>query len=188
MILWEIFWSFFKIGAFTFGGGYAMIPLIEKEIITNKKWIDEDELLEIISIAQMTPGVIAINTATFVGRKSGGVKGALVASAAVVLPSLFVISIIVTFFSKSFESALVQKFLTGVRAGLLALMANSLLRLFRSGANNIVGIILLTISLTALILSMLSPINLIIFGSVTGIMLYRFFPKFTAKYLGGGKK
>lgn len=188
MILWEIFWSFFKIGAVTFGGGYAMIPLIEKEMITNKKWIDEGELLEIIAIAQMTPGVIAINTATFVGRKSGGVKGALVASIAVVLPSLFVISLIVTFLSGSFDTTLAQKFLTGVRGGLLALMANSLLRLFRSGANNIVGIVLLTITLTTLIFSILSPINLIILGSMSGLILYRFFPGFTLKYLDGDKK
>ncbi|WP_319371859.1 chromate transporter [uncultured Ilyobacter sp.] len=188
MILWEIFWSFFKIGAVTFGGGYAMIPLIEKEMITNKKWIDEEELLEIIAIAQMTPGVIAINTATFVGRKAGGIKGALIASVAVVLPSLFVISVIVTFLSGSFDTILVQKFLTGVRGGLLALMAHSLLRLFRSGANNIVGIALLAVTLITLIFSILSPINLIIFGSVTGIMLYRFFPRFTLKYLGGDKK
>ena len=188
MILWEIFWSFFKIGAVTFGGGYAMIPLIEKEIITKKKWIDEGELLEIIAIAQMTPGVIAINTATFVGRKSAGVKGAIIASVAVTLPSLFVISFIVTFLSGTFDTVLAKKLLTGVRAGLLALMAHSLLRLFRSGANNIVGIILLTISFTALVFSIFSPINLIIFGSLSGIMLYRFFPGFTLKYLDGDKK
>ncbi len=188
MLIWDLFCTFFKIGAFTFGGGYAMIPLIEREVITNKGWIDEEELLEIISIAQMTPGVIAINTATFVGRKTSGIKGSIVASVAVALPSLFVISAVVKFLSGSFNVALVQKLLTGVRAGLLALMVKSLLRLFKSGANNLIGIVVLFITLFTLIFSILSPITLIICGSVFGLMLYMFFPEYTLKFLDGDKK
>lgn len=188
MLILELFFTFFKIGAFTYGGGYAMIPLIEREIIMNKKWIDEEELLEIITIAQMTPGVIAINTATFVGRKTAGVKGAIIASSAIALPSIFTITIIFKFLSGTFDSDIARKILTGVRAGLLALMVRSILRLYRSGANNIICSIILIITLTALILAIISPIKLIIAGAVFGLGLYSFFPDFALKFMESGKK
>lgn len=95
MLLFDLMKTFFKIGAFTFGGGYAMIPLMERLIIEGKGWIEEEELLEVISISQMTPGVIAINAATFVGKKTCGTIGGVLASVAVVLPSLFTIAFIV---------------------------------------------------------------------------------------------
>jgi chromate transporter len=188
MLIWELFFTFFKIGAFTYGGGYAMIPLIEREIITNKGWIDEEELLEIITIAQMTPGVIAINTATFVGRKTAGVKGAIIASCAIALPSLFAITIVVKFLSGTFDTVIAKKILTGVRGGLLALMARSLLRLYKSGADNIISSTILIITLTALILAIISPIKLIIAGAIFGLALYGFFPKFALKFMESGKK
>ena len=93
----ELFLTFFRIGMFTFGGGYAMIPLIEREIIYNKKWIDKDELLEIISISQMTPGPIAINAATFIGKKRMGILGSIAATLGVISPSLLVIILISIF-------------------------------------------------------------------------------------------
>ncbi|MEG1779398.1 MAG: chromate transporter, partial [Oscillospiraceae bacterium] len=90
----ELFVTFAKIGAFTFGGGYAMIPLIETEIVTNKKWISQDEMLDMIAIAEATPGVLAVNCATFVGCRVGGFWGALCATIGVVLPSFIIILIV----------------------------------------------------------------------------------------------
>jgi len=181
MILWDLFLTFFKIGSFTFGGGYAMIPLIEKEIINNKGWIAEDELLEVISVSQMTPGVIAINAATFVGRKTAGVKGALIASAAVILPSIFIISFIVHFLSESFVSPTANKILTGVRAGVVAMIMRSLTRLMKTSANTALGMTIFIIAMIVLIFALASPITLIICGAAFGLILYAVAPKLALK-------
>lgn len=183
MIL-DLFLTFFKIGAFTIGGGYAMIPLIEKEIITNKKWIEEEELLELISVSQMTPGVIAINAATFVGKKTAGTVGGLVASVAVILPSLFIIAFIVHFLSDSFVSPTATKILTGVRAGVVAMILTSLVRLFKSSANTPLGVVIFTFCLISLIFSLFSPISMIIAGALFGLILYKVCPGFALKAMG----
>ena len=94
--LWQVFATFFKIGAFTFGGGYAMIPLIQRETVENHNWVTEDDILEIIAIAESTPGPIAINSATFVGYRTCGVLGSMCATIGVVLPS-FVIILLISF-------------------------------------------------------------------------------------------
>ena len=92
--IWPLFWTFFKIGAFTFGGGYAMIPLIQKETVENHKWITDDDILEIVAIAESTPGPVAINSATFVGYRTAGFFGAMFCTLGVVLPSFLIISVI----------------------------------------------------------------------------------------------
>ncbi len=182
-MLIELFFTFFKIGSFTFGGGYAMIPLIEREIIVNKGWIDEEELLEITSISQMTPGVIAINAATFVGKKTAGIKGALIASFAVILPSIFIISIIVNFLSEYFTSNGAQKVLTGIRAGVVALILKSVIRLLKSLPNKTVGLILFLTTLSLLIFTKIGPIPLIIVGAFLGIISYKILPNTTLKLM-----
>ena len=136
MLEWDLFLTFLKLGMFTFGGGYAMIPLIEKEIIEKKKWIDEEELLEILSIAQMTPGVIAINIATFVGRKIAGLKGALIATLGVVIPSIITISLIVNYFGKYMLNPKVANVLLGIRAGVVTLICITIYKLIRKGLIN----------------------------------------------------
>lgn len=181
MLLWDLFLTFFKIGSFTFGGGYAMIPLIEREIIDSKGWIAEDELLEVISVSQMTPGVIAINAATFVGRKTAGVAGALVASLAVILPSIFIISFIVHFLSETFTSPAAKKILTGVRAGVVAMIFRTFTRLFRSSANTFLGVVIFIIAMISLIFSLASPITLIVSGAAFGLLLYIIAPGIAVK-------
>ena len=99
--IFQLFLVFLKIGAFTFGGGYAMIPIIQKEIVENKKWITDDDILEIIAIAESTPGPIAINSATFVGYRVAGFFGAMLATLGVVLPS-FVIILLISFVLRDF--------------------------------------------------------------------------------------
>ena len=122
-----LFLTFFKIGAFTFGGGYAMIPLIQKEVVENKKWITDDDILEIIAIAESTPGPIAINSATFVGYRVCGFWGAFFSTLGVVLPS-FVIILIISFILNEFQNIkAVQYAFEGIRAGVLALLVKALL-------------------------------------------------------------
>lgn len=127
----QLFLTFCKIGAFTFGGGYAMIPLIQKEIVENKKWIDEEDLIDVFAVAESTPGPVAINSATFVGYRTGGVIGAFAATLGVVLPS-FLIILGLSYILSWFESLKAVKYaFEGIRAGVLALILQALLTMFK---------------------------------------------------------
>lgn len=129
--LWSLFCTFFKIGAFTFGGGYAMIPLIQKEAVEKKGWVTDDDILEIIAIAESTPGPIAINSATFVGYRAAGVFGSFCATFGVVLPS-FVIILLISYILRGFQDiAAVQYAFNGIRAGVLALLFKALWGMYK---------------------------------------------------------
>lgn len=120
--LWTLFSTFFKIGLFTFGGGYAMIPLIQREIVEKHGWITDDEILEIIAIAESTPGPIAINMATFIGHKRRGFWGSFCATLGVVLPS-FLIILLISYVLRGFQDMpIVKNAFFGIRAGVLALV------------------------------------------------------------------
>lgn len=129
--LLKLFLTFFKIGAFTFGGGYAMIPLIQRETVENNKWISDEDMLDIIAIAESTPGPIAINTATFIGYKTAGVWGSFFATLGTVLPS-FVIILIISLLLRQFEDLkpVVYAF-TGIRAGVLALILKAFFTMYK---------------------------------------------------------
>ena len=129
--LWQLFLTFFKIGAFTFGGGYAMIPLIQREAVERRRWVSDEDILDIIAIAESTPGPIAINAATFVGYKTRGFWGAFCATFGVVLPS-FVIITLISFVLQEFESLRAVKYaFFGIRAGVLALILKALWSMFQ---------------------------------------------------------
>ena len=129
--LWQLFLTFLKIGGFTFGGGYAMIPLIQKETVENKGWITDEDILEIIAIAESTPGPIAINAATFVGYRTAGFWGAVCATIGVVLPS-FLIILGVSYVLREFqEIRAVQYAFNGIRAGVLALLFKALWTMYK---------------------------------------------------------
>ena len=120
--LFQLFLTFFRIGLFTFGGGYAMIPLMQRETVERRKWISDDDIFEVIAIAESTPGPIAINSATFIGYKVAGVWGAVCATLGTVLPS-FIIILIISFFLRQFQDIkAVQYAFNGIRAGVLALV------------------------------------------------------------------
>ena len=129
--LWPLFATFLKIGAFTFGGGYAMIPLIQRETVENKKWITEEDILEIIAIAESTPGPIAINSATFVGYRTCGFWGAVCATVGVALPS-FVVILAISYVLNAFqELKAVQYAFNGIRVGVLALLLKALWSMYQ---------------------------------------------------------
>lgn len=130
-VLWQVFSSFFKIGAFTFGGGYAMIPLIQNEAVEKRHWVTDDDILEVVAIAESTPGPIAINSATFVGYKAAGVLGSVCATLGVVLPS-FVVILLLSFVLQQFQNVLaVQYAFNGIRAGVLALLVKALWTMYK---------------------------------------------------------
>ena len=127
----DLFLTFLKIGAFTFGGGYAMIPLVQRETVDNYGWIADGDILEIVGIAESTPGPVAINSATFVGHKIGGFFGEASATAGVILPS-FVIIYVISFVLRQFEELkAVQYAFAGIRAGVLALIIQALVSMYR---------------------------------------------------------
>lgn len=140
----DLFLTFMKIGAFTFGGGYAMIPLIQREVCDNKQWLNEDDILEVVAIAESTPGPVAINAATFVGSQTAGTLGAVCATLGVVLPSFLIISLI-SFVLKAFHAFM------GIRAGVLALILKAVYTMFMTTKKHAVfyAIMAATLVLTA---------------------------------------
>lgn len=166
-----LFITFFKIGAFTFGGGYAMIPLISREVVEKHKWITDDDILDIIAIAESTPGPIAINSATFVGYKICGVLGSTAATLGVVLPS-FIIILIISYLLDAFSAIkAVQYAFFGIRAGVLALVLKALITMYKKCPKNVAAYIVMA---AAFVLSAVLNINIFfviigcaIFGLVT---------------------
>ena len=120
---WESFKTFFKIGAFTFGGGYAMIPIIESEIVEKRKWISKDEFVDLIAVAQSCPGVFAINLSTFIGYKIKRVPGAICTTLATALPSFIIILLIALFFHSFQDNPVVESIFKGIRPAVVALIA-----------------------------------------------------------------
>ena len=169
--VWKLFTTFFKIGAFTFGGGYAMIPLIQKEAVEKNNWITDEDILEIIAIAESTPGPIAINSATFVGYRTAGVMGSVAATLGVVLPS-FVIIYAISFVLRQFqELKAVQYAFQGIRAGVLALLCKALWGMYKKNQKNwasyivMAGAFILTGLLDVSVLPVL--VGCAVFGLVT---------------------
>lgn len=171
-----LFKTFFKIGLFTFGGGYAMIPLIHKEIIENHHWIEDDDMLDIIAIAESTPGPISVNTATFVGYKVSGVLGSLFATLGLVLPSLFIIFVISLFIEQFMAIEWVKKAFKGIMAAVTVLILNAAIKLSKPLKNNknYIFNILLIIGAAAfsLLLVNVSSIFIILGGAVIGLLYY----------------
>ena len=164
----SLFLTFLKIGGFTFGGGYAMIPLIQKEVVDNKKWVTDDDILEIIAIAESTPGPIAINSATFIGYKTCGFWGSFFATLGVVLPS-FVIIMIIAFLLNGFAEITAVKYaFFGIRAGVLALLLKSFWGMFKKCPKNAVAYSIAAAAFIASILS-LDTLVIIISAAVIGL-------------------
>lgn len=175
--LLALFWTFFKIGLFTFGGGYAMIALIEREVSDKKNWITHKEMLDLVAIAETTPGVIALNTATFVGAKIAGFWGALAASIAVVIPSVIIISAIGAVYEKFGANKYVQWGFLGIRAAVAALILNAVFKMFKSVKRSWISYIVMGISFVLALLSIFKiiPVDIVfiilasaLFGIVWG--------------------
>ena len=143
----ELFLTFMKIGAFTFGGGYAMIPLIQKEVCENKKWLNEKDISDIVAISESTPGPIAINAATFVGFQTSGFSGACMATLGVVLPSFLIISLISLVLTQFQNIKAVQYAFMGIRTAVLALILKAMWMMFKSAKKNAVSYCIMGVSL-----------------------------------------
>ncbi len=175
-ILFEIFLSFLKIGAFSFGGGYAMLPLIEREIVTNHNWITFKEFIDIIGISQMTPGPIAINSATFVGFKVSGVLGSIAGTLGVVSFSFILVSIANHYILKFKESHIMKAALAGMRPALIGLIISVFLSLGRESYKDIKSIVIGIIVFSLLLINKIHAILIIIISGILGIIFYALIP------------
>ncbi|NLJ41763.1 MAG: chromate transporter [Clostridiales bacterium] len=169
--LWELFIVFFRIGAFTFGGGYAMLPIIQKEIVDDKKWATNEEVIDYYAIGQCTPGIIAVNTATFIGYKNKGILGAIFATVGMVFPSLVIIIAIANFFMHFQDNPIVQHAFAGVRLAVVALVVNAVVRMWKTSVKDIVGIIIFGLTFLIIAFTKISPVIVIILSAVLGIVL-----------------
>lgn len=145
-MLVELFLIFFKIGAFTIGGGYAMIPFIERDVVEIKKWLTEEEFIDILAIAESTPGPVAVNTATYVGYKMKGLNGVISATLGVILPSFIAIILFILFFWEFRNNSTVISALKGIRVAVVALIASAFINILRKSKLSplIVGIAILS--------------------------------------------
>ena len=166
----NLFLTFIKIGAFTFGGGYAMIPLIQREIVEEKKWISESELMDMIAIAESTPGPIAINSATFVGHHVGGFWGAFCATLGVILPS-FVIIAAISYVLRQFERLRAVKYaFMGIRAGVLALILKALWSMYRQSPKQPMAYAIAAAALLLVALLKVNVMLVILLCAMTGLI------------------
>lgn len=174
--LFKLYWAFLKVGTFGFGGGYAMLPLIQKEIVENNHWLTSGEFIDIIGISQMTPGPIAINSATFVGFKVGGVLGSIVATLGVVTTSFILVSLAYVFFNKFKESKMLSSALTGMRPALIGLILSVFLSLGFESYKDINSIIIALIIGVLLYKTKIHPILIIVIAGVLGTVFYGLIP------------
>lgn len=180
----DIFSTFFKIGLFTFGGGYAMIPLIEKEIVEKKKWVEKEEITDILAVAQSIPGAIAINSATFIGYKTSGKKGALAATLGVILPSFIIIIIIAAFFSRFGDNPIIKAIFAGIRPAVVALIAFAVYKVGKTSIKDKTGILVALAGLLLVTVLNIHAIFAIIGGAIFGLLVYKFWPNKVNEILG----
>lgn len=172
IILLKLFFVFFKIGAFSFGGGYAMLPFIEREIVDNNKWISKSDFVDMIGISQMTPGPISINAATFAGYKVKGVLGSIAATIGISITSFILVSIIQKAMEKFKDSEIIKAMIMGMKPVIIALIINSFISLASTAYVDYKAIIITIITGIMLISKKIHPILTIVIAAVLGIILY----------------
>ena len=166
----SLFVTFFKIGAFTFGGGYAMIPLIQREIVETHHWLDDDDIMSVIAISESTPGPVAINMATFVGYRTAGVLGSTLATIGVILPSFVIILLVSGLLREFYNLDVVRYAFYGIRAGVLALIAKALWNLYKKCPHNLFSYILMLAALIVVAFLKISALVVIIACAVCGLV------------------
>ena len=169
----DLLWTFCKMGSVTFGGGYALLPIIQRELVERRHWVTMEEILDYFAIGQCTPGIIAVNVSTFVGYKRKGAGGAVMATLGFVLPSLVIISIIAGLLTAFSENPWTQRAFAGIRVAVGALIADAVVTLYKGAVKDATGLV---ICIVAFILSAVfrsSPVLVILAAGIAGFFLYR---------------
>jgi chromate transporter len=165
-----LIWTFFKIGIMTFGGGYAMLPIIQREVVENKGWATQEEILNYYAIGQCTPGIIAVNTATFIGNKQKGILGGFLATFGLVFPSLIIISLIAALLTSFADIPAVQHALGGIRVAVVVLVGASVIKLAKAGVKNAMGWVLFVGTFLVSALLGLSPVAVVLTAALVGVL------------------
>lgn len=168
-VLLELFLVFARIGGFTFGGGYAMLPLMQKEIVEKRGWATDEEVLDYYAIGQVTPGIIAVNTATFIGYKLKGVVGGIVATLGMVTPSIVIITVIAMFFENFMDYEIMQRAFGGIRVVVVALIAHTVYQMAKKAVKDTLSKVLFWGSLVLLLSVSISPVWVVIAGALIGM-------------------
>lgn len=172
-----MFLTFFKIGAFTFGGGFAMIPIIQKEVVDNKNWIKDEEFIDTISIAQSSPGPIAVNSSIFVGYKIDGLRGAIICTFGTVLPSFLIILLVATFFTQFSNSVIFEKIFMGIRPVVVALIFSAVYKLITKAHLGYADLAVALVAAGVIVILNITPIYIILIGVIGRVIFNKFFKK-----------
>jgi chromate transporter len=169
--IFKIFFIFFKIGSFTFGGGYAMLPIIKRELVDNLGWIQEEDIYNYYAIGQSTPGIIAVNTATMTGYSLQGVKGALAATTGLILPSLIIITFIASFFKRFQEISIFQHAFTAIQIAVVALIIDIVIKMWQKSDKSKFSFLLFILAFLLLVLFDVSPVFVILGSAAAGVLI-----------------
>lgn len=172
--LFTFYMTFFRIGLFTFGGGYAMLPMLIKEVVEKQEWASEEELLDYFAISQSTPGIIAVNTATFIGMKFRGLKGAAAATIGVVTPCWVVISIIAGFLNLVKDNIYVEQAFAGIRIVVLALIIHSVIKMYKKAVKGYKDIMIMVVGSVLISFDILQPVTVILLSGLLGLIILLF--------------
>ena len=166
----KLFISFFKIGAFTFGGGWAMIPLIEREVVDKQNWIKREDFVDALAIAQSLPGVLAVNISILIGNKLRGLKGCLTATLGTILPSFLIILAIAIWFVQTYDNPVVERIFKGIRPAVVALIVSPVFSTAKTARINIKTVIIPIVVALSIWLGGVSPIWFVLLGAIGGIL------------------
>lgn len=171
--LFELYAAFFRIGGLTFGGGLTMLPMLKHELVQKKGWVEEEDLLDYYAVGQCTPGIIAVNVATFVGYKRKGIPGSIASTLGMVSPSLIIVSILALFLEQFMSNATVAHAVAGIKIVVCALMINTVVTMARKTIKNITGAV---VCLIAFVMAMFTPVPtvlLVVAAAIFGITMYK---------------
>lgn len=169
--LLTLFLTFAKVGVMTFGGGYAMLPILQREVVENRGWTTDEELTDYFAIGQCTPGVIAVNTATFIGQKRRGILGGIMATLGVVFPSLVIIAALAGVITTFSHLAWVQHAFAGIRVCVCVLIFNAVLKLWKGAVKDVWGLVIFLVILALSVFTKLSPIIYVLAAAVAGLLI-----------------
>ena len=169
--LFQIFICFIKIGALTFGGGYSMLPMLQKELVEKHMWLKEEEILDFYAIAQCLPGLIAVNMAAMTGCRIKGVRGGAAAALGVVFPSYVIIVVIAAFIQNFISNPIMQNAFFGIRIAVSALIADAIIKLWKSGVRNVVTFFIFAAAFMISILWSVPSVYIVLFAIASGILL-----------------
>lgn len=170
-LLGQLFLTFAKVGVMTFGGGMAMLPILQREVVEGKGWATDEELVDYFAIGQCTPGIIAVNTATFVGQKQAGILGGIAATLGIVFPSLVIIMALAGVINSFSHLAWVQHAFAGIRVCVCVLIFNAVLKLWKGAVKDVWGLVIFLVILALSVFTKLSPIIYVLAAAVAGLLI-----------------